>query len=182
MSNYVNAPATKMVATHCACCGRPLVDAKSVETAVGPICREKFGFDMDVPEASRVRANELVYKIALDRTAPEVKAYCEELTALGFELLAEKCLVAVEKAEEKAAKDAKIRVEVIDGRVRLTTPYDAEFVDELKKIAGRKWHKAEKVWSFPVSARSQLWAALRLSFAGKTGVGPKGVFTIPEAA
>lgn len=48
MTTYENAPATKFVATHCACCGRALVDALSVQTGIGPDCRGMHGFD-DVP-------------------------------------------------------------------------------------------------------------------------------------
>jgi hypothetical protein len=44
-SSYVNAPATKMLASHCAVCGRPLCDATSVELGIGPICRGKHGYD-----------------------------------------------------------------------------------------------------------------------------------------
>lgn len=44
MSTYENAPATKLLATHCACCARPLVDAVSVETGVGPDCRKAHGY------------------------------------------------------------------------------------------------------------------------------------------
>ena len=43
--SYENAPATRMLATHCAACGRPLVDATSVETGMGPVCRERYGYD-----------------------------------------------------------------------------------------------------------------------------------------
>lgn len=42
--SYENAPATILLATHCACCGRPLVDAASVETGIGPDCRKRHGF------------------------------------------------------------------------------------------------------------------------------------------
>lgn len=41
---YENAPATKLLATHCCCCARPLVDAKSVELGIGPECRKRHGF------------------------------------------------------------------------------------------------------------------------------------------
>lgn len=43
--SYESAPATKMLATHCACCARPLVDAVSVEAGVGPECRRRHGFE-----------------------------------------------------------------------------------------------------------------------------------------
>lgn len=44
-SGYENAPATRMLAIYCACCRKPLVDAKSVETGMGPVCRGKHGFN-----------------------------------------------------------------------------------------------------------------------------------------
>ena len=43
--SYENAPATQLLATHCCCCARPLVDAKSVELGVGPDCRKKHGYE-----------------------------------------------------------------------------------------------------------------------------------------
>ena len=42
--SYENAPATKMLAAYCACCARPLVDAESVETGMGPVCRKSHGY------------------------------------------------------------------------------------------------------------------------------------------
>ena len=39
---YTNAPATKLLATNCLACGRPLVDALSVERGVGPECASHF--------------------------------------------------------------------------------------------------------------------------------------------
>ena len=40
---YLDSPVVALVATDCACCGKPLMDAVSVETAVGPECRRKHG-------------------------------------------------------------------------------------------------------------------------------------------
>jgi hypothetical protein len=81
-----------MIATHCACCGRPLVDAASVETGVGPVCRKKYGFDADVSEEARKRANALVYALALAVSANTVGLkhleMCGELLSLGFEKIA----------------------------------------------------------------------------------------------
>jgi hypothetical protein len=42
--SYENAPATKMLAVYCACCSRPLVDAVSVETGIGPDCRKQHAY------------------------------------------------------------------------------------------------------------------------------------------
>lgn len=43
--SYETAPATIMLATQCACCRRPLVDAVSIETGMGPVCRKRHGFN-----------------------------------------------------------------------------------------------------------------------------------------
>ena len=64
--SYVNAPATKMLATHCCVCHRPLLDAKSVELGIGPDCLKRHGFNIDVPEVDRVEANFIVWQIAAD--------------------------------------------------------------------------------------------------------------------
>ena len=119
-TNYENAPATKLLATHCGCCGRALVDAVSVERGVGPDCAEKYG----APEAQgepnwhavlgflgvmaerlgiagasgprvspREAANNLVYFVARpakELTHAEVVAAIAAIGALGFVVLAER--------------------------------------------------------------------------------------------
>lgn len=113
---YLNAPATRFVATHCACCGKALVDAISVQTAVGPECRKRHGFDnapgpadwtavecfltnygadvrADSPEVVGCRdarrvANVLVHRFARNyRTARWIP---DAVHALGFPKLAER--------------------------------------------------------------------------------------------
>lgn len=49
---YEAAPATKMLAVDCACCRKELLDAKSVELGMGPVCRKKHGFDKADGEAN----------------------------------------------------------------------------------------------------------------------------------
>ena len=89
--SYENAPATKLLATACACCGRDLVDAVSVETGIGPECRKKYAIDSDVSEAARKEANALVFAVAQKNVGRRV-AYpaFERLAQLGFVVLAER--------------------------------------------------------------------------------------------
>ena len=47
---YESAPATKMIATHCAVCARPLLDAESVERGIGPDCAKRHGFGKEQEE------------------------------------------------------------------------------------------------------------------------------------
>lgn len=49
MSGYEAAAATRLLATHCICCRRPLLDAVSVEAGMGPVCRQRHG--ATAPEA-----------------------------------------------------------------------------------------------------------------------------------
>lgn len=203
MSNHFNAPATKMLATNCACCGLPLVDAKSVELGIGPICREKHGFDLDVAPGIREAANKIVYQIALlclnaksAEIPRDVFRMTDELADLGFGVLAGIIEARAAKfagnLEKKAAKKAKIRIEVQDGRYFVRVPYSPEFNAATAHVFGRKGKKVEVegkkkpvfFWTFPVTkdARKAIWKALCAEFAGQTAVGPKGVFTVAEAA
>ena len=60
--DYTNAPATALVATHCALCGRALLDAASVESGMGPTCRARVL--RDAPTEHRAEVNALVARIA----------------------------------------------------------------------------------------------------------------------
>jgi hypothetical protein len=68
--SYVNAPSTKMLATHCAICSRPLRDAQSVEVGIGPICRERVAAMDKLSEDTRVAVNKFLYEIALLISTP----------------------------------------------------------------------------------------------------------------
>ncbi len=87
--SHENAPATKLLATNCACCGRALVDAVSVETGIGPECRKRFSVDVVVDETARAEANVLVHSVAKRGVRrDECRKICEKLSALGFVVLA----------------------------------------------------------------------------------------------
>lgn len=86
----VNAPQTELVATHCAACGRPLVDSVSVEVGMGPDCRKRLMMDVDVPEDARKEANRIVYEIAVIQKGIKVGTLTDKLRSLGFEKLADR--------------------------------------------------------------------------------------------
>lgn len=117
MSTYENAPATKLLATACACCGRDLVDAVSVETGIGPDCREKYGVTFDTSNAAHAEANALVFQVARKGiTAREASLAFDRLHELGFTVLAERIakrfrarVTKGPSVEELRAAYAKIR-------------------------------------------------------------------------
>ena len=166
--SYENAPATKMLATHCCACGRPLVDAASVEAGMGPDCREKYGYNIDAEPSNRQAANAIVHRIACGDKS-QIAADCASLSAMGFVVLAAKLIGRV----------AKVAVSEKDGMFAVKTPYSAALVDAMRSINGRRWVKEEKLNYFPASAKGIVFALLKRFFAGEVAVGPKGVFIIP---
>jgi hypothetical protein len=74
---YETSAATQLVATACVFCGRPLVDADSVQLGIGPICAQKYGVfgegkgpaDWDA-FAKRLETAPDPVKRAVDRAAP----------------------------------------------------------------------------------------------------------------
>lgn len=75
--SYLNSPVTALVAVNCACCSRPLCDAVSVETGVGPVCRERHGYnDAQGPADFRAAA------MALGACEIATEDYAREFAAL----------------------------------------------------------------------------------------------------
>lgn len=176
--SYENAPATKMLATHCAACGRSLVDAVSVEVGMGPDCREKYMGGATVDEAARTEANQIVARIASTRShtdgwRTEVREGVARLRALGFAVLADRILGAAQ-----AKPSVMIDLDPATGELVVTTPYNEEFVEYVRGITGRRWDGERKANRFPAEARRELWFILQNCYAGLVGVGPKGEFAI----
>jgi len=168
MNSYENAPATVMLATSCACCSRPLVDAKSIETGMGPVCRRKHGFNIPVTEEARTAANRLVHEIAVDQTGPRVLANIQALKALGFDVLAG-------RIEERLLT---VDITVEGDTLLVKAPYSDTFLQGSFGLPGRHWDKARKVTVVAASAKPALWSLLRRAYPGLTGRGPKGLFQI----
>lgn len=196
--SYENAPATKMLATHCACCARPLVDAASVEAGVGPDCRKKHGFNdaqgepdfaaanlalqnysafealPDAPPGedktveARRLVNALVHRIALEQRSEDVYAATNAIRALGFSKL----------ADVIARRLAHVVIERQGGELVVRTLYSPEVVTAFRKVPGRRYDSEVKRNRFPESSARALFAALRECFPGRTVAGPKGVFVL----
>lgn len=190
--SYENAPATTLLATSCACCGRPLVDSVSVETGVGPDCRKKYGYGMaqgepdwaafelglgwPVPEADRdprVLANRLVHRIAIGFSSPAaLAAHVSAVRALGFHKLAGK--LADRAASVSVAYDGDMLV--------VRSPFSPNFLDYVRPIKGSRWEKSSKTWRFPVAEKRPVWAAICRAFAGQMAEVPAGLVEIPAAS
>lgn len=96
---YEDASATKMMATHCLMCGRPLVDPESLERGVGPICARKWKV---FTAAGPVDATALAH--AVETAPPELqKAVAEH----GFDTR-EQVLSALAGERDPAAQKAAV--------------------------------------------------------------------------
>jgi hypothetical protein len=185
---YEDAAATKIMATHCCACGKPLVDAKSVETGMGPVCRKKYGYDMDVPEKVRALANKLVYRLACDVSQDTVTMesmdVASQLSDLGFTKIAD-----IFRAR---LVPVAVTIDTIDGEERyvVRTPYNPAYNYDAwtntrvgVKIPGAFAATKKKVfhWTYAKDeyARKRIFDALVKHFEGALAFAPDGsVFEI----
>lgn len=166
--SYENAPATKMLATHCAACRRPLLDAKSVEIGLGPDCRKRLGFNIDVAPEARARANKLVYHIALNPSGVSTLEAAAELRALGFDKLAARII----------ERTATVVIEENNGELLVHAPYCETATGDWRTIPGRRWDGKVKCNRVPSNQRRALFTLLVKHYPGALASGPKGTFVV----
>lgn len=166
---YEDAPATKMLATQCAVCRRPLLDAKSVEIGMGPDCRKQYQFDREIPPQDREDANKIIHKLALQEFPEDLPEMLAQLLLMSFTNL---FFILVKR---KAA----VRIIQVEDTYSIKSAYQADFIQELKKLGGR-WHKEGKEWWVPTGKKAGLWEAIKKCFPGRLAFGPKGCFWVPN--
>lgn len=166
--SYETAPTTKILATHCAACGKPLVDAASVEAGMGPDCRARLLNKVEVSEADRKEANQLVYKIAIVQNGMDAVEPLARLRDLGFHNLADRI--------EKRC----VAVKIVDhaGTYIVKTPYNEDSLHAWRRIPGRHWDGENEVNVVPHAQRQALWGLLKQFYSGAIATGPKGPFVI----
>jgi len=167
---YESAPGTEMLATYCACCGKELLDAQSVEAGMGPECRRKHALPDTLDEDARKAANKLVYIIAMDQTGPGVDKAIVELKALG-------CDKIVKRIQQRVYGKRRVVItlrENIADRFNVASPYDEEFVYRVKRIYGRRWDGEDKVNHFPTESWDRVWALIAECYRGKLLEAPTG--------
>lgn len=166
--SYEDSKQTKMLATDCCVCGRPLCDSVSVEMGIGPECRRKYGFNIDAPEENRKLANQLVYAIACNPDAFESIEKVRQLRNIGFTVLAEKI----------AHRMFSIVIKEQGNTVTIRTPYTEAGVNAFRGVPTRRWDKQNQVnvISNEKTAKNAAWAALKKAFPGYTVLLPNGDF------
>ena len=168
-----------MLNTFCVVCGRPLVDAISVQLGIGPECRKQF--DGGISEETRVAVNRIVHKAALAAgmcRIDDVLSYADEIEAAGLDVLANR----IRRRFKNANRLVAVEIQKIGSEYRVMTPYrrkeSKRFVSAWRAIPGRRWERGANV--VPEQSKRALWGLLVEFFGGRYGKGPKGLFKIPK--
>jgi len=204
---YENAPATILLATHCAVCSRPLVDAESIERGIGPDCAKKHGFGLaqhaprwqdaasalryvDVANVGEEIMEHLGAVDASDINPELARGYANRLTHFvachqdGELVLAAvraiEALGFVKLAERIASRMGCVRIEEQGDALVVRAPYNPDHVERMRQVPGRRFVRETRGGYdlVPVSSKRALWAALKASFAGRLGVSARGMFVI----
>lgn len=197
-TSYENAPATKLLATHCAVCRRPLLDSLSVEIGMGPVCRERHGYNAEMNELPGCRdaANCIVHRIAAQPDNETLRLEgCVALRLMGFKVLPDR----IEYRGKEAPKGELVTVTEYDlpalPAIRkygkwlpakparkgflVVAPYKPAAVEAFRRIEGRRWLADQKATFIPADARGALWQLLRTFYAGCRLESSHGESTIP---
>lgn len=192
--SYETAPATELVATHCAACGKELVDAISVETGLGPTCRKRHGYseaqtapDWDAAHEAldghqlptsatewwridaRKVANILIHRVAVLQEGVFAEAYTATICALGFRKV----------AEAIATNLGAVRVETAGDELLVRGPFSEAFNHEVRRCQGQRWDPTRRARVVPSRERASLWVALKRAFPpGTLVVGARKISTI----
>ena len=177
--SYVNAPATEMLASNCAFCARPLVDAQSVETGIGPICRKKWMVADAVTDEARTEGNKLIHTIAKLQTGKEVISAVARLKELGFAEVVKRINKRI-----KPKRKAMVVLSYEGERLHLVTPWSpsldfGEWLKAMRSVGGMRYEGKGQGNSFPKTARKAVYKLLCRFFPGIPATGPMGDFTIP---
>lgn len=188
--SYEDAPSTILLASRCAVCSRSLRDAVSVELGIGPVCRERHGYDYGAcTEEERQQANKLVHDCAVHVDDDEFRLIaCAELRLLGFAKLATR-IEFRGKDEAKRRKAAKNTVVIKEHKLPgihggwvkgllVSAPYNENANYAWRRIGGRKWMREHRANFIPSRCKQSLWHLLKTYYAGCAGTGPRGDFQI----
>ena len=175
---YQDATSTKLLFSNCVVCGRPLVDAISVEHGIGPECRK--GQNFGINEETQKACNKLVYEASVNCMAGKidrVNECADAIQELGLNELASK----IRKRFKNARKNVSIEVKEQGDYYSVKTPFrrgekDA-FIQAWRDIKGRIYENGRNY--IPVDKKTELWNVLKKFFPGKYGEGDKGIFRIP---
>lgn len=192
--SYENAPATELVATSCACCARPLLDAESVRLGIGPTCAKRHGFTARAlfPDWSAVLAalgREEYAAMEIDRRRPiyndhEVARFVANRLVYriasdqtGPRVQARTIALAALGYDKLAASIAMrlgaVRIEEEGDLLVVKAPRSEAFIAQMRRVPGSRWVGERRARLVPVASKRSLWGAIRAAFPGSLVIGTK---------
>jgi hypothetical protein len=199
--SYENAPATRLLASHCCICGRPLVDGLSVELGLGPECRKRHGYrkldtapnwevvtamlynhhQQVTPETivaieaqdERRFANIVVNWAARNRSnRRDVLRAAQLIVAAGY--------VKLGKTLARRALRTLPLVTVTKENEYLIVeaPHNTQAILESRNVTGRTWDSKRKVKIWPMSSRLEVWDWLKAHYRGYPILTDRGILLI----
>jgi hypothetical protein len=150
---------------------------------MGPDCRKKYGFNVEIDPEARAEANKIIHALALHQggQAPcNVPEAIARVCALGLANLAE--ILADRLAPVKISKLA-------NGRIGVDTPYSEEIVSALRNVPGRFFDRTltrasgkPGLTTYPDQreVKATLWGVLRKMFPGALVRLPDGKLMIAQ--
>lgn len=202
---YEQAFSTKLLATHCAYCGRPLRDADSVENGMGPVCRARVGVNPDVapdwlnaqryfPAENTLAGLPVQFSTlqkAIDKMDPHAATnWLIHLASVIFShgdkvgLKYADCVMAVHYlgyvtvAKVLAERHFKIRLVTDNGDYIVNVPRNDDFYQGIWQRRIGRWDRDRHAYRVPKQNRKSLWALLIECFDGECGFGPQGAFQV----
>lgn len=182
---YEEAPATRLVAKHCCVCGRPLVEAESIASGIGPICAKRTGYARpSLPPEVRAEVNRLVYECAALQLHVDAIPRVARLRELGLGLVAD-------AIAERLADLVRITLTLRDdGRLLLELPFLDDRDLFLRLAGGLRGVPGSRLEEVPgvgrrttiPNARGPILALYRVlaeHLPGEPARSPKGLFVVP---
>jgi hypothetical protein len=184
-------------------CGRALRDAVSVETGIGPVCREKHGFGAtyDAMTARQRKAvNRLIHTAGVaceDGDVAKILDIAAKIEKRGFTSVADKIRaryvkIRIHRAEVDEFGWTPSRGEFALGNkhkvLQVWTPYSPEFneIRKSERLRGRPVRQQSEHgnfhWEFKVEHGVDLMRVLAQCFPGQGMLTDKGTATIPTPA
>ena len=162
--SYEDAAATKMLATKCCVCNKPLLDSISVEVGMGPVCRKRFFSDHSNPNQGE--ANKIVHHCATSMAHPYIiDVNCKKLDDLGFEKLSDRIRRRMNLKSRIPIVIKRYRRLEVDGAI-IFSPFKRKSLAAWKSIYGRVWMSEREANFVPDYSMNSVIELLEQHYSG----------------
>lgn len=193
-----------ILASHCCICRLALVDAKSIQLGIGPVCEKKYAAKPTIETTPQM----LMRALGLVAASPlpgEVKAevikhkhnardvcnqliyhasanYRDKVTVLAVSPII-RALGYTTLADKLEADRTRLTLRVMpDGNLDVRTPYSPSCYRDMRNVAGHRWLQKPRGcnWIIPADKREHVMLVLGVHFGNEDASTEDGVIHIPR--